>query len=311
MKKTLSIGVCTYNRGFILEESLQSIRGQTIPFPDIDVFVVDNNSTDNTREIVSRLQETWPALRYILEEKQGIANTRTRALVEAQAEWLAFMDDDAKAHPDWVATIQETIAKGDFDAFGGPYYAWHFFGPAPAWFPEKFGRYDGQANYGKLEEEGYLAGSNSAFKVSIALQVGGFPAELGMKGKKCAYGEETLLFNRMKDAGAVLGFVPEMKIDHCVLPYKYTVSWQLHSRYAYGISYAKITNIHTVKDVTRVIRQMVRLVLRAPISFFRVWRATGQWQKALLQTMGPVCWHWGCCVAGIKHFFTESASKKQ
>jgi len=229
----VTVAVCTYNRSFILKESLDSLIIQNTPLDHFELLIIDNNSNDDTQKVAAQFCAQIPNSRVIFEPQQGLSYARNRALAEAHSPWVAFLDDDARAHPNWIATILETISKDDFDAFGGPYYAWHCFGPPPTWFPTSEGTYLGSPAYGSLGTH-HIPGGNCAFKRQAALAAGGFPAEMGMTGNKCAYGEETYLFNSMKVAGYRLGFVPDMSIDHCVLPYKYQLRWQLASAFASG-----------------------------------------------------------------------------
>lgn len=70
-----------------------------------EIIVVDNNSTDDTAQIVQAYQADWPkqcALRYCFEPKQGAAFARTRAFKEARGELVAFLDDDNIPAPDWI-----------------------------------------------------------------------------------------------------------------------------------------------------------------------------------------------------------------
>lgn len=201
---------------------------------ECNILVVDNNSTDKTRDVAESYIGTLP-LRYVFEPAQGLSNARNRGLREATTEWAAFLDDDAKAHADWVATVLDTIGKGDFEAFGGPYYAWHYFGPAPQWYPDFLGTYDPPHEYGLLDTSiAYIPGGNCALKIASAQAAGEFPVEFGMSGEKCAYGEESALFAVMAKSGCQLGFVPAMKIDHCVLGYKYSFVWLVRSYFARG-----------------------------------------------------------------------------
>ena len=124
-KNLLTIVICTYNRAHILPEALESLLRQTVSPEDYYLLIIDNNSTDNTQEVLIPFKERFPYMRIVMEYNQGLSHARNRALKECQTEWLAFLDDDAKAHPDWVETILQTIEKGDFDGFGGPFYAWH------------------------------------------------------------------------------------------------------------------------------------------------------------------------------------------
>lgn len=245
-KLKISVIIATFNRGNIIAECLTSLKKQTIGNEYFNIIVVDNNSTDNTQEILAPFLSDWPQLKIIEEYKQGAGHARNAALDIVTTEWVACLDSDGKAHPNWIATILDTIREDKFDAFGGPYYAWHFFGPPPRWFPPDFGVYEAQQNYGPLQGDSYIPGGNCAFRLAAAKAVNGFPTDIGgMAGGKCLYGEETMMFNRMKATGFRLGYVPTMKIDHCVLPYKYSFSWQTRSFLARGESNYQITYFGT------------------------------------------------------------------
>lgn len=236
----LTIIICTYNRAKYLELCLDSLMNCLQLVEYCEVLVVDNNSTDDTRAIAESYAGKLP-LRYVFEARQGLSHARNRGLAEARTDWLAFLDDDAKARPDWVSVILATMNKGDFDAFGGPYYAWHHFGPPPEWYPDSLGTYEPTQDYGPLDNSrAYIPGGNCALRVAPAKVAGGFPPELGMSGAKNAYGEETALFYAMADKGGRLGYVPDMKIDHCVLPYKYSLFWLLKSYFSRGKANVKV-----------------------------------------------------------------------
>ena len=304
----LTVVICTYNRAYILGECLQSLQQQTVPTCFFNVIVADNNSTDNTQALLKDFTHGWPQLKIIVENKQGAGSARNAALKEVTTDWVACLDSDGKAHPNWLAEIFETIKKDDFDAFGGPYYAWHFFGPPPKWFPKKFGTYEAAQGYGPLQRDSYIPGGSCAFKLSTAKAVGNFPTNIGMTGNKCAYGEETVMFNRMHDAGFRLGYVPNMKIDHCVLPYKYSFIWQMKSFYARGQSYQEITThgVHWFKNLlgigARLVFSFGKLILLAGNGLVHGWRSDHQQRVVKIAT--KVAFHTGQLVAAISLFFT-------
>ena len=239
--QSLTIIICTYNRGEMRGKCLESLANQDISLEQVPVLVVDNNSKDNTQKVALSFVPRLPSLRVAFEPKQGLSFARNKGLAEADTDWVAYLDDDAKARPDWARVILQTINSDDFDIFGGPYTAWHHFGPPPKWFDARWGAYAGSQGYGLLQPPTYIPGGNSALKRAWALELGGFSHKLGMRGAGCAYGEETALFDAMQNAGARLGFVPEMIIEHCVLPYKYTLRWQLKSAFARGRSWQKVS----------------------------------------------------------------------
>ncbi|MCS5566140.1 MAG: glycosyltransferase [Methylococcales bacterium] len=89
-KPLVSVIIPTFNRGYCLEESIRSVLEQS--FIDCELVVVDDGSTDNTSELVRR----FPAVKLIrLEEKnRGVSFARNRGVVEAQGDWVGFLDSD-------------------------------------------------------------------------------------------------------------------------------------------------------------------------------------------------------------------------
>ncbi|MFP4124604.1 hormogonium polysaccharide biosynthesis glycosyltransferase HpsE [Coleofasciculus sp.] len=107
MSLTFTVAIPTYNGASRIREVLERLRRQTgtesIPW---EVIVIDNNSTDNTAEIVQAYQENWSAdnpLRYCVEARQGAGFARQLAVQEAQAPLIGFLDDDNIPALNWVA----------------------------------------------------------------------------------------------------------------------------------------------------------------------------------------------------------------
>lgn len=259
----LTIAICTYNRADKLDTCLDSLKRQAVQQDCFSILIIDNNSTDNTQFIIKNYLNLFPHIKAVKEYRQGLSNARNRALKECLTSWIAFLDDDAKAHPDWVSTILTTIQKNDFDAFGGPYYAWHPYGPAPSWLPEDFGTYESPQGYGLLQGDTFIPGGNCVLRSDAARSIGTFSAELGMSGNRCGYGEETQFFERMRTAGYRMGYVPQLKIDHCVLPYKYTLRWQLHSAFIGGRDFIRFQNslgknVSFIRQIIELIKQSIK-----------------------------------------------------
>lgn len=306
----LTVVVCTYNRSFILRECLESLMQQSADPEVFDLVLVDNNSTDATRECFQKICSRRQNTRIVFESRQGLAYARNRGLEEAHTEWVAFLDDDAKAHPDWVKNILATVKKDDFDCFGGPYYAWHRFGPPPKWFAAEWEAYVPPQPYGSLGDR-YIPGGNCAFRRSFAFRAGSFPESYGMRGKKCGYAEETLLFERMRQKGARLGFVPAMSIEHCVLPYKYTLRWRLVSMFARGRDGTQaFVQTVTGKDLCRAFRDLLReQIIRAPWRFLDALRYGHAWQRAVVDVFSPIVHHFGRLSALISILIASKAEK--
>ncbi len=95
-----TVAICTYNGANRLPEVLQCLQ-QQISTENItwEILVVDNNSTDNTAQVVAGYNN----VRYCFESQQGAGFARQRAIREAAAPLIGFLDDDNLPEPDWVA----------------------------------------------------------------------------------------------------------------------------------------------------------------------------------------------------------------
>ena len=101
----VSVVLCTYNRANLLSGSVRSLLAQGAPTPDFELLVVDNNSTDGTRELVEQFADRDGRVRYIFEPHQGLSYARNTGIREARGRFIAFFDDDLLAPPDWVSAI--------------------------------------------------------------------------------------------------------------------------------------------------------------------------------------------------------------
>ena len=89
----VSIILPTYNRAKFLPQAFASIKSQT--FTDWELIVVDDGSTDNTRELVEELTRAWPQpVRYQRQENQGAYGARNTGLDLARSGYIAFFDSD-------------------------------------------------------------------------------------------------------------------------------------------------------------------------------------------------------------------------
>lgn len=85
----VSVIIPTHNRAQLLREALESLRSQT--YTDFEAIVVDDGSTDNTREVVGSFDDRF---QYIYQVKQGRSRARNRGLETARGRYVAFLDDD-------------------------------------------------------------------------------------------------------------------------------------------------------------------------------------------------------------------------
>ena len=90
----ISIVIPSYNRSDLLKKILDAVTEQTLSEEQFEVIVVDNNSSDDTKQVVQSYNEKIKGLKYVLETKQGACHARNRGIQEATGEYTAFLDDD-------------------------------------------------------------------------------------------------------------------------------------------------------------------------------------------------------------------------
>jgi glycosyltransferase involved in cell wall biosynthesis len=192
----LSFVIPAYNEELYIADCITSIqehmKGQTIPF---EILVINNASKDKTREIA--LQH---GARVIDEPQKGLTKARQRGLIEAQGEWLAYIDADCRIHKHWFPTLQKLQLKHPTAvSISGPYRY-----------------YDGKKSLQLLMHAvwrisapityrivGYMVlGGNFVAKKEALHAMGGFDQSIEF------YGEDTDIARRLNDHGKVVFAMP-------------------------------------------------------------------------------------------------------
>jgi N-acetylglucosaminyldiphosphoundecaprenol N-acetyl-beta-D-mannosaminyltransferase len=129
----ISVCICTYRRQS-LAQTLESIGRQRLAGGiTCQVVVVDNDGAGFAQSMVKGFAETVPlAVKYVIQPNKGLSSARNTAIDSAQGEWLAFIDDDEVAAPDWLHELVGCALQFGADGVVGrvtPDYD----GAAPAW----------------------------------------------------------------------------------------------------------------------------------------------------------------------------------
>ena len=201
-----------------------------------EVLVVDNNSTDQTRDVVDGFCRRYPGhFRYIFEPKQGLSYARNAGIANARGEVLAFTDDDVKVEPTWLQNLTaKMLNDGEWAGTGGRTLPAQKFTP-PDWLSNDFDSWAGIVfayfdlgnEAGELHRAPY--GANMAFRRAVFAKYGGFRADLGRNPGNKIGNEDTEFGRRLMAAGERLRYEPSATVYHPVvherITQEYFFSW--------------------------------------------------------------------------------------
>lgn len=217
---SVSVVVCTHNGARTLERCLAGL--EDLDYPDFEVIVVDDGSTDESAEIAARHR-----CRLISTENRGLASARNTGLHETRGEIVAYIDDDA--HPDahWLRYLVATMQDGGFAGAGGPNLPPQDDGPVARCVAEAPG---GPVHVLTSDREAeHLPGCNMAFRRSALEDVGGFDPQFRVAG------DDVDICWRLLGAGGRLGFSPAAVVWHSRRP---SVRAYLRQQRGYGAAEA-------------------------------------------------------------------------
>ncbi|MBF0503856.1 MAG: glycosyltransferase [Candidatus Omnitrophica bacterium] len=234
----LTIIIATYNRCYMLPRVFNSILNQKVNETfDFEILLADNNSTDQTRQIVeSFLPQFKNKLHYLFEPQRGKAFAVNKAIKESRGDILVFTDDDVVADESWLLNIVECFRKHNCDGLGGRILA-EYPKHAPRWVKDNADiltgpivLYDYGMNiipFAKPMHE--FLGANFAFKKSLFMEYGFVRTDIGPG--RGTLGEDTELINRFLKAGKKLYYCGNAVIWHPVeqnrMNLKYIGMWNV------------------------------------------------------------------------------------
>jgi glycosyltransferase involved in cell wall biosynthesis len=212
----ITVAIPTYNRCGLLRQTLAGIARQDFPADQFEVLVIDNNSRDQTPEVVAEFGTARPAPRYLLEPKQGLDHARNRAIAEAAGDLIVFADDDILVNPDWLARLSAPFAREDggrIGAVGGEVIP-VFPDGLPPWLADWHGPLAFRSDDGPLAPQHSPMGANLAFPKWVFAQLGAFHTALDRTAESYFSGGDSEMIRRVRAAGFEVWFVPGAAVRH-------------------------------------------------------------------------------------------------
>lgn len=241
--KQLNVIIATYNRAGMLERTLRSLFAADRPANlRVDITVVDNNSNDNTREVVERWQKDFgQSLAYLLERQQGKPYALNAGIKATSGELVGMIDDDEEVEKSWLTRIESAFDDDTIDFIGGPYHP-RWGAEIPAWLPKDYlgviGWVDGGDEVFHFDENypGTLMGGNAVIKRKTFDQVGLYSTVLNRTGERLLAGEDEDMYRRLLAVKARGLYLPDLIIYHYVPPERLTKQYYRRWCFWRGVS---------------------------------------------------------------------------
>ncbi|OLN24698.1 Beta-1,3-glucosyltransferase [Desulfovibrio sp. DV] len=227
----ISVVVCAYNADSTMDGCLASFA--KVDYPNFEVIVVDDGSTDATGEIADRHAAAAPYIHVIHQPNLGLSAARNVGMNAARGPIVAYTDSDCYVDPHWLHYMAWAFEDPRFVAVGGP----NLPPPDDNRTAACVAVSPGAPTHVLLTDEiaEHIPGCNMAYRKDYLAGIGGFDATYR------AAGDDVDVCWRLQDQGHVIGFSAAMFVWH---HRRCTISAYLKQQKGYGRAEALLIPKH-------------------------------------------------------------------
>jgi glycosyltransferase involved in cell wall biosynthesis len=288
----LTVLIATYNGAKTLPEVLKAYCALEPPDRGWKLVIVDNGSTDDTKEIIAAFHHRLP-LTYLYEPKQGKNAALNTGLSNLSGDLIVLTDDDVLPQPDWLRQLRVAAdSEPAFSIFGGPILPkwecppddWIF-----AWVPlgPTFTLLDSL-------EEGPISprlifGPNMTVRADVFQSGYRFDEAIGPKGPDYAMGSEAEFLRRLGKAGCKAWHCKKAVVAHIIRTLQMNKEWVLARAVRYGRGQYRLAVAESPKSPRAVLGVPMSLVLRILAHGLRL---AGAHLSGDAEMLFRARWHW-------------------
>ena len=218
----ISVVVCTYNRDIYLLRCLENLKNQDFNNQEFEIIIIDNNSTDNTKNIcLSFIEQNLNInVKYYLETKVGLSHARNTGVIKSTGKIISFIDDDGFAKTNYLKSI-DAIASDlnykEYLAFGGKVIPVYNEEKEPKWLSKYIEGVVSKVDLGDRIipfNKKYPAGCNMVFRKEVFELYGGFNTDLHTRG------DDKFVFDKLKKNNVKILYAPTIQVEHFIDDYR-------------------------------------------------------------------------------------------
>jgi glycosyltransferase involved in cell wall biosynthesis len=287
MEPQIGVVIATHNRRALLAEAVRGALSQTLPRHEYEVIVVDNRSTDDTRDWVQHEMTSVANLRYVREPELGASAARNAGWRSTSAPYVALLDDDAIPGPDWLECILRIFREVHPHpvCLGGAVEPIFEIAP-PEWLTGSLLDYLTVVEHSPhpkfltdIIRTQKLASANMAFERTVLEKIGGFSSRLDRVGDNLLSGGDVLPQLQMEKLGLPVYYDPAVRVRHHVSARRLTPEWLVERAYWGGVSDALLSFYIRGGSLWWALRTLswgVRSAARSPRLMFSLTRTSNE-----------------------------------
>lgn len=277
-RPSVSVVVCSHDRLAYVTACMESLSRQTVGSGGFEIVLVDSGSPPVVAAAMRRLADAAPNARLVRVDASGVSRARNVGARAASGDYVAYIDDDATAAPDWIEQIQTVAAEHQSQpaVIGGKVLPeWE--APLPAWWPPSLRgvlsiiEYEGAGEYrsGDVPDTLEPYGVNMILRRDAMFEVGGFEEALGRLGLVLQSDEEVQLAWRLQDAGYSARYDSRIEVRHSIQARRFNPEWLLARLYWQGASTVRTRRLLGRPEMVR--REFPRRLLVEAITLPFTW----------------------------------------
>lgn len=237
----ISVLIATYNRAEDLRETLESMTRLDREGIAVEFVVVDNNSSDNTKQVIESFTDRLP-IRYLFEPRSGKNCALNRALEEVKlGEIVVFTDDDCSPWKDWFRAILSVSKRWPgHSVFGGkidvlwPNVKIPGWARSPLILKVGFAAHDYAGSEGLYSPGYYPFGGNFWVRRAVFQGRRRFNEAVGPRPRDRIMGSEATFLRELANDGYAMVFSPAAVVEHRLHPEQVTLSALARRAYRWG-----------------------------------------------------------------------------